>query len=518
MNSVRDKDLNSLGVSRDEVKAALAREHRPAVRKRLVAISKIAAGKSINQAAQAAAKALRESVERWIGQIQRSGFQSLLADGRHGRPKRWMNPSKTAQARRQIASALSGPFKPEVRARLIAVDTVLSGERIEEAAATARVVPNTVRSWLRMVTYDGIAATLARWESQGKPRPRLLVADPVVLRELAAKEMNWRIRKRILALARVAEGMSLPDAAVSVGLQYDTVLRSMKRFRKEGVAAFQDPKSAGRPPKLTSAQLEEVGRTVLQFLEMSYTEMSELLWARFRVSYSFESLRRLRRSLKAKLGVAWKPARSNAAARNPRGGPRNLSKPELGEVGKVVLTRPELSYSDLCDLIWTRFRVRYSRDRLRHLLNVELGIEWKPVRSNAAAGNPRAAPRELSKPQLEELRDYVLKRTETSFSRLHHLVWNRFRVRHSHASLKRLLKTEFGIEWTAADKRLGQGLNLAELQGALANTTDWRVKKKLRALIDLVNGHDANTVARANRVKLETLRNWVRRYRTRRLA
>jgi transposase len=440
---MRHSDLISLGVSQDEVEAALAREHRSWVRKRLVAIGKILAGRSINQAAQAA-KASGGSVERWIGQIQQSGFQSLLGDGRHGRPKRWMKPSKIAQTRRQIATALSGPLKPEVRARLIAVDTVLSGRRIEEAAASASVFPGTVRSWLRVVTYDGIAATLARWEGRGNLRPRQLDADPVALRELAGKEMNWRIRKRMLALACVAEGMGLLDAAVSAGLSHMTVIKSMKRFREEGVAAFQDPKSAGRPPKLTSTDLEEVG--------------------------------------------------------------------------KAVSARPELSYGDLCDLIWTRFRVRYSRGRLRRLLKAELGIEWKPARCNAAARNPRGEPRKLSKPELEELRDYVLKRPETSFWRLHRLVWNRFRVRRSHASLKRLLKTEFGIEWTGGSTKLGQGLNLAELQGALADTTDWRMKKRLRALIDLVNGHDADTVARANSVNLETLRKWAKRYGTQRLS
>jgi hypothetical protein len=106
-----------------------------------------------------------------------------------------------------------------------------------------------------------------------------------------------------------------------------------------------------------------------------------------------------------------------------------------------------------------------------------------------------------------------LKRPETSYWRLHNLVWNRFRVRHSHASLKRLLKAQFGIVWTRASKKLGEGLNLAELQEALAGATDWRTKKRLKALTDLAEGGDAENVARANRVHLETLRRWTKRYR-----
>lgn len=214
---MRGIDLKSFGVSQGEVKAALARERRPGVRRRLVAIRRILAGSSIKQAAHAA-RATPGSVDRWLGQIQQSGFQSLLVDGRHGHAKRRMKPGQVKETRQQIATALAGPLKPQVRARLIAIDTVLSSRSIDEAAAAARVLPNTVKDWLRVVTGDGIMPTLARWESQGQARPRLLDADPAVLRELAAKERNPRIRKRMLALALVADGRSPHDAGMSSGL------------------------------------------------------------------------------------------------------------------------------------------------------------------------------------------------------------------------------------------------------------------------------------------------------------
>jgi len=372
-------------------------------------------------------------------------------------------PDQLEAARRDIAAVLQQPLKSQVRVRLTAIDAVLSGLPIEEAAATARVLPDAVRRWLRVVSREGIDAAVDGWRIDRRLRPGRLDVDPATLHELAAKEKNPRIRKQMLALARVAEGMSPLDAAVSVGLQHGTVLRRMKRFREEGIAAFQDPKSAGRPHKLTLTELEEVG--------------------------------------------------------------------------KVVLAHPELSYGDLRDLIRTRFRVGYSRSRLRHLLKVKLGIQWQPARSDSGVFRPepsrkpaqgvksaarqdagahnehrRGPPRKLSTGQLEELREYVLKRPEASFWRLHRLVWNRFHVRHSHASLKRLLKSEFGIAWTGASKKLGEGLNLAELQDALADTTDWRMKKRLKALIGLAKGRDADTVARSHRVHLETLRKWTRPY------
>jgi transposase len=195
------------------------------------------------------------------------------------------------------------------------------------------------------------------------------------------------------------------------------------------------------------------------------------------------------------------------------GRPHKLSVTQFQELRLEMLKRPEMSYRELSDLVWARFRVRYSRARLRHLLKAKLGIEWKPARSDAGTAKPaprtrvaqplkltvrqgaathtknrRGRPRKLNAAQLKELRDYVLERPETSFWRLHRLVWNRFHVRHSHASLKRLLKTEFGIAWTGASKKLGEGLNLAELQPALASATDWRMKKRLKALIEVAKG------------------------------
>ena len=157
--------------------------------------------------------------------------------------------------RREIAAALQARLKPKVQSRLIAVHMLLSGQPIDDAAASARVRPNAVKGWLRVLARDGIVPTLARWEGQGQARPRKLDADAVALRELAAKEKNPRIRKRMLALACVAEGMSTYDAAARTGLDHWSITKRIKRFQKEGFAAFQDKKIAGRPRKLSARNL-----------------------------------------------------------------------------------------------------------------------------------------------------------------------------------------------------------------------------------------------------------------------
>ncbi len=99
------------------------------------------------------------------------------------------------------------------------------------------------------------------------------------------------------------------------------------------------------------------------------------------------------------------------------------------------------------------------------------------------------------------------------YAQLRDLVWARFQVRYSHASLKRLLKSEFGIVWTGSSKKLEVGLNLAELQVAVASAIDWRMKDRLKALTELAKGDEAETVAYSNGVHPETLRKWAKRYR-----
>lgn len=257
-----------------------------------MAVSKVLAGTSIKQAARAA-KATRGSVERWLKQVRRSGLRSLLLDRRRRYPKREMPPDQVQATRREIAAALERQLKPQVRSRLVAIDVVLSGQSIDTAAASALVQPNTVKAWLRVVIRDGIMLTLARWEGQGQVCPRQLDADPAALRELAAKERNPRIRKRMLALACVAEDMTPHAASMSSGLDHRAIAARMRHFRKEGVAAFQDRKIGGRPHKLSPALFQELRIEFLGRPGMQPQQLRDLIWTRFRVRYSLTNLRRL---------------------------------------------------------------------------------------------------------------------------------------------------------------------------------------------------------------------------------
>jgi transposase len=218
-----------------------------------------------------------------------------------------MTPAQVKEARRQIATALMQPLKPQVRARLVAVDLVLSGKPMAEVAASAQVLPNAVRTWLRVISRSGVDASVARWQVDRRLRPGKLDVEPATLHELAAKEINPRVRKRIRALACVAEGMSSYDAEVKTGLNHWAIIKRVGRFREEGVAAFQDKKIAGRPRKLSTAQFQELPLDVLARPGMGLQQLRDLIWARFRVRYSLTNLRRLLKKEFAMASASRKP-------------------------------------------------------------------------------------------------------------------------------------------------------------------------------------------------------------------
>jgi transposase len=226
---MRRIDLNSLGISLKEVRAALHREKRPSIRKRLLAIRAILAGKSVRQA-QEIANASRGGVDRWLRHARQGGIQALVRVGRG-------------------------------------------------------------------------SCQMGRQETHDPPRPPKVNADPAALREMAAREKNPRVRKRMLALACVAEGMSPLAAAVKTKVAHSAVLARVKRFQKEGIAAFQDKRPFGRPRKLTEAQLQELRLVVLDHPEMTYAQLCDFVRSRFRVRYSIQGLQLL---LKRDLAIGWR--------------------------------------------------------------------------------------------------------------------------------------------------------------------------------------------------------------------
>jgi transposase len=303
------RDLRSLLSISRKLEAALAKEKRGYVRKRLLAIRAILAGKSIRQA-QEIANVGRGSVDRWLRTCRQDGLNALLRERRGGRrAKLEMNPADVAPARRELANALERQPPPPLRARVVALDMLLSGRPVEQAAAAARVRPDTVQRWFRQVSRDGITPTLAKWASRKPPKALSLNADPALLRELAAREQNLRVKKRMLALALVAQGMSAHEASLRVGMGYSELLGRIRRFRQEGMAAVRDRPTRGRR-KFSEAQLGELRLLVIGHPEMTVEPLCELVYVRFRVRYSIQGLRSL---LQREFGIVRAVSRAHSA-------------------------------------------------------------------------------------------------------------------------------------------------------------------------------------------------------------
>jgi transposase len=74
-------------------------------------------------------------------------------------------------------------------------------------------------------------------------------------RRLRARTTERREYERLRMVEAVADGLTVPQAARALGLHHQTVRKVVKRFRAEGFAGLADRPRAGRPPRLTAADL-----------------------------------------------------------------------------------------------------------------------------------------------------------------------------------------------------------------------------------------------------------------------
>ena len=87
--------------------------------------------------------------------------------------------------------------------------------------------------------------------------------SPVVLRKLAKSEPDARVGRRILAIANALEGMSREDAAVSAGMDRQTLRDWVIRYNEHGLGGLADRWGDGRPPKLDAQERAELLGIVL---------------------------------------------------------------------------------------------------------------------------------------------------------------------------------------------------------------------------------------------------------------
>jgi transposase len=86
---------------------------------------------------------------------------------------------------------------------------------------------------------------------------------PAVLRRLAKAEPDARVARRMLAIANALCGMSREAAAVSAGMDRQTLRDWVIRYNAHGLDGLSDRWGDGRPPKLDAEEKAELLRIVL---------------------------------------------------------------------------------------------------------------------------------------------------------------------------------------------------------------------------------------------------------------
>jgi transposase len=74
-------------------------------------------------------------------------------------------------------------------------------------------------------------------------------------RRLRAGTTEHRVHERLRMIAAVADGATVPQAARTLGVHHQTVRQAVKRFLAAGLAGLADRPRAGRPPRLSEADL-----------------------------------------------------------------------------------------------------------------------------------------------------------------------------------------------------------------------------------------------------------------------
>ena len=77
-------------------------------------------------------------------------------------------------------------------------------------------------------------------------------------RRLGAGTTEHRAHERLAMIRAVADGATIPQAAAALGHHEQTVRKFVTRFLAEGFAGLADRPRAGRPPRLTAADLAAV--------------------------------------------------------------------------------------------------------------------------------------------------------------------------------------------------------------------------------------------------------------------
>jgi len=113
------------------------------------------------------------------------------------------------------------------------------------------------------------------------------------LEEAWRAERDPKVKERILMVMKLQGGLSSYDVGKQHNCPHSKVLYWKYRFEEEGPNGLRDKPKSGRPPKLSSRQLERVKRIVDGKEYTTATEVLKLVQEQTGVRYSLMHVTRL---------------------------------------------------------------------------------------------------------------------------------------------------------------------------------------------------------------------------------
>lgn len=380
---------DAIDIDRDALERALRQETGARVRCRLEAISLIAGGHPVSDAASRTGSG-EDSVHRWIHITQQSGWQALLIGRRCNRPALTIDVDRDA-----LEQALRWEGCAVVRRRLKAVSLAAGGKSPPKAASMVGCDASSVRRWISIAQQDGWQALMRRYycDPPGrKPGLKLSAIGPdeaARLREdigeQLAKKQSAMDHCRLSAADRILARDSVEAVARHSGISALTLGRWMRKLRQGGAAALRVAR-APTPPVLEAdaialralASAQEHRQVAKALLALAHlAEGSTPHDAGTRAGAAPETVRKWLAIFRAG-GVAG----LHAATITRRGGvpnPPKLTPEQKRELAEIIKANPAISLTKLRSIIRRRFGVAYVERDLLRLATDELGyqIRWK---------------------------------------------------------------------------------------------------------------------------------------------
>ena len=114
-----------------------------------------------------------------------------------------------------------------------------------------------------------------------------------VLEEAWRAEKNLKVRERILMMLKLVDGLSSYDVGRQHNCPHSKVLYWKYRLKEEGLSGLYDRSKSGRPPKISSTEMECIRQLVEGKEYTTAMEVLKLIHIQSGVQYSLMHVTRL---------------------------------------------------------------------------------------------------------------------------------------------------------------------------------------------------------------------------------